>query len=100
MIILRYDISDNSIAVNAYIENNTDTDLSAVSVLAIYDSTGKMKALESTGVNAYKYDSTTADFAVKDYKYASGDYVKLFLWADLNSLAPVCKEEYSTLIKN
>lgn len=97
--ILRYNITDDKLVVNGYVENNTATDLSGVSVLAVYDSKGTLKALTNSDTYVYKYDSTSVDLTIDGYTHENGDYIKLLLWTDLKSIVPVCEAEYSTVIK-
>ncbi len=97
--ILVCEMSDNSLIVNAYAENNTDTDFSGVSVLAVYNSKGVLKATAHSDIYVHNYDSTSVDLTVDNYTYASGDYIKLFLWKDLESLVPICEAEYCAIIK-
>lgn len=95
--ILRYSISDNSLFVNAYVENNTDTDLTDVSIiLAVYNSKGILKTVKSDYVSTYQYDSSSPDFTVDNYTYENGDYIRLFLWSN-DLLDPVCEPKYCTI---
>ena len=96
--ILKYSIDDNSLVINTYVENNTDTDLTAASILAVYNSSGTLKAIGKEKISAKKYDSTTADFIINDYSFADGDYIKLFLMTDTSSFSSICETKNETLI--
>ena len=91
--ILRYSVSDNVLTVNAYAENNTDEELNAVSIAAIYDIDGVLKGLELKDCIIAGYDSSAIDFRLDNYTYADGDYIRLLLWQDMSSAIPVLKSQ-------
>lgn len=97
--ILRYSIKEKSLVVNAYAENNTATDLNAVSILAVYGADGRLKGLKQSDLAAVKYGNDTLNFTIDDYSYSNGDYIKLFMWDRLNSLEPVCTAIQTNIIQ-
>lgn len=97
--ILRYSIKEKSLVVNAYAENNTAADLTAVSILAVYDINGRLKGLKQSDLAAEKYGNATLDFTIDDYSYSNGDYMKLFMWNGLNTLMPICSVAQANIIQ-
>ena len=96
--ILRYSIKEKSIVVNTYAENNTATDLTAVSILAVYDINGKLKGIKQSDLTVAKYGNATLDFTIDDYSYSNGDYMKLFMWNNLNNFKPLVNAEQVNVI--
>ena len=97
--ILRYSIKEKSLIVNAYAENNTAADLNAVSILAVYGKDGRLKGLKQSDLAAVKYGNATLNFTIDNYSYANGDYIKLFMWNGLNTLAPICSAVQTNIIQ-
>lgn len=91
--ILRYNIIENSLVVNAYAENNTDTDLNAISILCLYSNDGKVKGIATHFLSVDGYSNTGIDVWFENYTYASGDHVKMFMWDGLNNLKPLSETQ-------
>ncbi len=97
--ILRYTIKEKSLIVNAYAENNTATDLTAVSILAVYGEDGRLKGLKQADLLTAKYDNATLDFTIDNYSYSNGDYMKLFMWKGLSTLMPICSAVQANIMQ-
>ncbi len=95
--ILRCNFLEDSMVVNTHIDNNTGTDLVAVSQMGVYDKKGRLRVLKKSDANVAKYDSATIDFTFEDYTYVTGDYVRLFLWYDFGDAAPICQQKQSNI---
>ena len=93
--ILRYSIDNNILSINACVENNTDEDLSAAAIIAVYDSAGRLKAVSRDDVDVSAYKNSSIDVTIDNYTYKTDDEIKLFLCDDQNSLRPVCELRYS-----
>ncbi len=87
--IVMYNIEGNTLKVNAFAENNTDTDLTAESLLAVYDAGGILKALKTDTVTTLKYDTSSVNFTFDTYSYEPGDHIKLFMWDSVDNMSPI-----------
>ncbi len=95
--ILNYSYADKQLTVNAFTKNNTNDALTADAVFAVYSSDGKMKCITSQPLSVGGYSDTGIDVWFENYTYASGDYVKMFMWSGLNNLKPLVNVEQVTL---
>ncbi len=95
--ILWYTIKENSLVVNAYAENNTATNLTCVSVLAVYSADDRLKDIKTQPLSIGGYADTGIDVRFENYTYASGDYIKMFMWNGLNTLEPLVKAKQITV---
>ena len=84
-----YYIEGNTLTVYALIENNTDTDLTADSVIAVYDINGALKALQICNGTTLKHNGNVLSFAFDTYDYETGDYIKLFTLDEINKMRPI-----------
>ncbi len=87
--IVMYNIEGNTLKVNAFVENNTDIDLTAESLLAVYGADGRLKALKTSVVTTPKYDTSSVNFTFDTYGYETSDFIKLFMWDSINNMSPL-----------
>lgn len=97
--ILNYSYSGNQLAVNAYAKNNTNNVLTADTVLAVYSSDGRIKGVTIQPVNIEEHSDTGIDAWLNEYTYESGDYVKMYMWSDLENLKTLTNSVKSNIMQ-
>lgn len=96
--ILNYSYADKQLTVNAFAKNNTNDALTADAIFAVYSSDGRMKGITSQPLSVGGYSDTGIDVWFENYTYASGDYVKMFMWSSITNLKPLVNAEQVNLV--
>lgn len=96
--ILNYSYAEQQLTVNGYAKNNTNNVLVADAVFAVYSSCGKLKGITIQPLSVGGYSDTGIDVWFEDYTYASGDYVKMFMWSGLTNLKPIVNAEQVSIV--
>ncbi len=96
--ILNYSYADKQLTVNAFAKNNTNDVLTADAVFAVYSSDGRMKGITTQPLSVGSYSDTGIDIWFESYTYASGDYVKMFMWSGLTNLKPLVNAEVVKMV--
>ena len=97
--ILNYSYAEKQLTVNAFAKNNTNDVLTADAIFAVYSSDGRMKGITSQPLSVGGYSDTGIDVWFENYTYASGDYVRMFMWSDLTTtLRPLVNAEQVNVV--
>lgn len=97
--ILNYSYADKQLTVNGYAKNNTNDALVADAIFAVYSTDGRLKGIKTQPLSVGGYCDTGIDVWFENYTYASGDYVKMFMWSDLTTtLRPLVNAEQVNLL--
>lgn len=97
--ILNYSYADKQLTVNGYAKNNTNDSLAADAIFAVYSNDGRMKGITTQSLSVGGYSDTGIDVWFENYTYASGDYVKMFMWSDLTTtLRPMVNAEQVNIV--
>lgn len=96
--ILNYSYAEQQLTVNGYAKNNTNNVLVADAVFAVYSSCGKLKDITIQPLSVGGYSDTGIDVWYENYTYASGDYVKMFMWSELTNLKPLVNAEQVSIV--
>lgn len=94
--IQEYEISGTTLSVTVKVSNSGSSRAYANGYVAVYTSSGELKGTKTGNLSVAKNNSTTITYPIKNYKYASGDYVKCFLWDD--NLSPMAEPVTATVI--
>ena len=78
--ILNYSYADKQLTVNAFAKNNTNDALVADAIFAVYSGDGRLKGIKTQPLSVDGYSDTGIDVWFENYTYASGDYVKMFMY--------------------
>ena len=97
--ILNYSYADKQLTVNGYVKNNTSDSLIADAIFAVYSIDGRFKGMTTQPLSVGGYSDTAIDVWFENYTYASGDYVKMFMWSNLKTLTPLCKSISTTVLQ-
>ncbi len=98
--ILNYSYADNKLTVNAFAKNNTNDILSADAIFAVYSSDGRIKGITIQPLSVDEYSDTGIDVWWEEYTYASGDYVKMFMWSEVDNLKTLVNAEQVNMAIN
>ncbi len=85
--------TENELKITAAVTNNTSTQKNAIAFVAVYSSQDILKGAAFTPVSIPAQNIPTLTFSIKNYTYEKDDMIKLFLWDNLNSIAPLSSPE-------
>lgn len=89
--ILSHKCNENSLDGKIKVKNNVDTKMVATMYVAIHGSDGIFKDVSLTPIELDANGETVKDVKIENYVYTKDDYIKVFIWSDLETLIPMCE---------
>lgn len=96
--LLNCSTSEAAFTVYSSITNNTADEASTNLIIAVYQGSGKLKAIRMLPVTISPYDNTTLGTQFGSYVPSEGDYIKMFCLSNENEWEPIAEAAISSLL--